>query len=111
MKKINKELKSFKEKIPPFFEMVAVYPNFTKSGPFDEKKANEKCFCFISFLSNYSLSLGSLIATQLFSTNYDSIINEMILSMDETIDNTPEALKKLKEYQNFHNKLIDKILG
>lgn len=33
----------------------------------------------------------------------------MLLSMDETYDN-PSEMKKYNEYQNFHNKLIEKIL-
>ena len=43
MKLINTELKSFKEKISPIFEMISVYPNFPKSGVADEKKAIDKC--------------------------------------------------------------------
>ena len=51
-----------------------------------------------------------MITTQSFSTSNDNIINEMIISMDETIENGPDAMKKYKEFQSFHNKLIVKIL-
>ena len=56
MKFINTELKSFKEKISSMFELVAVFPNFSKNPILDENKALEKCyltsnlFCFIYIL-------------------------------------------------------------
>lgn len=46
MKFINAELKSFKEKVSSMFELVAVYPNFSKNPILDENKALEKCHIF-----------------------------------------------------------------
>jgi len=34
----------------------------------------------------------------------------MVVSMDETFENVSESLKKFKEFRNFHNNLIDRII-
>lgn len=120
MKTINKEVKAVKQKIAPVFEMVAVYPNFPKtqfSTDEEGRKKTEEAFAkafnlgfFFNLINIIEFLLGLLLTIGTSSTTEDNIINEMVFSMDETYDSISDNLRKLKEFKNLHNNLIDHIL-
>lgn len=123
MKTINEELKVVKQKFPSNPHLFAVYPNFPRTQfALDEagqKKAEEafnKAFTrgsnskIFADLQSFCSDLGLLLTIGTSSTNEDNIINEKVVSLDDTFDIISENLKRLGEFRISHNSLIERIL-